>query len=172
MAVKVGASWVSEAAYAYAKGRQEDSGTGSMLSQLSEKFSDTNFSTNTAPFSGKGFNNIAIAPNILTEMEKNPEKKLEYEALIYDCVSLEKSQSSAWKASGRQAFGFIIDKDGGLRAWSISKSSGSKEKNKSQCMLPKHDKKSWTSRIAQAEKKSSPGKGNRKKSVGVLDIRA
>lgn len=172
MAVKVGNSWVSEAAYTYAKAKQEGSGTGSMLSQLSEKFQGTNFSTNTAPFSAKGVNNIAIAPNILAEMEQNPEKKLEYEALIYDCVSLEKSLISERKKDGLQDFGFIIEKDGGLRAWSISKSSGSKEKNRFQCMLPKQDKTSWKSRIAQAKKKASSGRVNKEKSVGVLDIRA
>lgn len=28
---------------------------------------------------------MSIAPNILKEMDCNPDKRLEYEALIYDC---------------------------------------------------------------------------------------
>lgn len=169
MAVKVGNSWVSEAAYAYAKEKQASPKAGeSMLSQLSEKYQDTNFTTNTEPFSGKGFNNIGIAPNILSEMEKDPEKQLEYEALIYDCVSLQKSLS---KEGGLQSFGFIIDQNGGLRSWSISRVSDGKKQNLFQTSLPKHDRQSWMSRILSG-KKSAQNTVKNRKSTSVLDLRA
>ena len=51
MAVKVGNSWVSEAAYAYARSKvsentcAEDKTENSMLNQLSEKYPDINFNT-------------------------------------------------------------------------------------------------------------------------------
>lgn len=173
MAVKVGNSWVSEAAYAYAKAKQTESKEGGgMLSKLSEKFPDVDFSTNTEPFSGKGVNNIAISPNILKEMESNPEKKLEYEALIYDCASLQKTLPATFSQNGSKlkAFGFIIDSNGGLSAWSISEPSGSKGKNRFQCSLPKQDKKSWMSRIL-PKKRESSSHVKSKKLVGKIDAK-
>ena len=175
MAVKVGNSWVSEAAYTYAKARQAEPNTGEgMLSQLSEKYPGTDFSTNTAPFSGKGTHNIAIAPNILKEMEQDPDKRLEYEALVYDCVSLQKTLPETYRQNGSklQAFGFIIDSKGGLSAWSISQSIGSKDKSASQCRLPKQDKKSWLPRIL-PKKKESQIKARKAKGQGsqFMDIR-
>ncbi|MBQ6975693.1 MAG: hypothetical protein IJQ16_03975, partial [Selenomonadaceae bacterium] len=78
MPVKVGQSYVSEAAYEYAKNQTDE---GATLKSLSEKFPNLKFSIGTAPFSGNGLNNVAISPKILREMENNPDKKLEYEAL-------------------------------------------------------------------------------------------
>lgn len=174
MAVKVGNSWVSEAAYTYAKTKQAETKEGGMISRLSEKFPDVNFSTNTEPFSGKGVNNIAISPNILKEMESSPEKQLEYEALIYDCASLQKTLPATFSQNGSKlkAFGFIIDSSGGLSSWSISEPSGNKEKNKFQCSLPKQDKKSWLPRIL-SKKKASAIQIHRKsqKPVSSIDAR-
>lgn len=175
MAVKVGNSWVTEEAYAYAKAKQaEPKERKAMLSQLSEKFLDTDFSTNTEPFSGKGVNNIAISPNILKEMEQNPEKQLEYEALIYDCANLQKTLPGIYQKNGSklEAFGFIIDSNGGLRAWGISKSTGSKEKNTFQCMLPRQDKKSWAVRIVPKKKDSLQSAAKNKRFGSRLDVRA
>lgn len=50
--------------------------------------SGVNFTTNTQNFSQKGTNNIQIAPNILVQMQNDPDKRVEYEALIYDCAQL------------------------------------------------------------------------------------
>ncbi len=117
--------------------------TRNVLSELKEKYSDVKFSTNTAPFSGKGGNNLAIAPNILKQMESNPEKRLEYEALIYDCA--QGIQSGMFRREGMIAGGFIITADGGLRAWGISRSgSGTK---RSLFDLDKKDKASWPDKI-------------------------
>ncbi len=142
MAVKVGNSWVSEAAYAYAKSRvdkeeKEKEEGKSVLEDLQDKYSDTNFRAGTAPFQGSGLNNISIAPNILREMEKDPEKRLEYEALIYDCVSVQKSLANQ---KGLKAHGFIITEDGGLRAWGISQAG---DNNKSVIPLSRNKKGSW-----------------------------
>ena len=67
MPVKIGNSYVSEEAYEFAKNQN--------LQSLAEKFPNLKFSIGTTPFCGTGLNNVAIAPNILREMEKNPDKK-------------------------------------------------------------------------------------------------
>lgn len=74
MAVKVGESWVSEAALTYAK-EKVDSETVATLKELSDRYPGVNFSTNTQPFSQKGTNNIQIAPDILSQMKNDPEKR-------------------------------------------------------------------------------------------------
>lgn len=161
MAVKIGNSWVSEEAYAYAKNRAAENSNSAekdMLGQLSEKFPDIKFSTNTEPFYAKGTNNIAISPNILSQMQENPEKRMEYEALIYDCSQITKTMPELFgKNSNIKAFGFIIHADGSLGAWSISESPGSK--NRSSFPLPKKDKKSWMSRIRENTKPKSKKTG-------------
>ena len=119
MPVKVGNSYVSEAAYEFAKSQTDESAT---LKSLSEKFPNIKFSIGTTPFSGSGLNNVAIAPNILREMENDPAKKLEYEALLYDVANLS-PPPSAMKV---KAQGVIIDKDGGLSMWSIGESRSEK----------------------------------------------
>lgn len=129
MPVKVGNSYVSEAAYEYAKSQVDNGGT---LKSLSEKFPNLKFSVGTAPFNGNGLNNVAIAPNILREMESNPEKKLEYEALLYDVANLKPPANSNVKSQG-----VIIGKDGGLSMWSISESGREK------IPLKREEKKSW-----------------------------
>lgn len=115
MPVKVGNSYVSEAAYEYAKNQTDDSAT---LKSLAEKFPNLKFSVGTSPFSGSGLNNIAISPKILREMEENPEKKLEYEALIYDFANLNPPPSSM----NIKAQGVIIDENGETSMWSIGES--------------------------------------------------
>jgi len=147
MAVKVGNSWVSEAAYSYAKQKTESDkqNESDILKNLSQKFSGTKFSNNTAPFQGSGTNNIAISPNILKQMEADSDKRLEYEALIYDCASLQKSQKSFFKSNNIKAQGFIINSDGSLSSWSIS--GGNSSKNKYSSILQKNNKSSWISNI-------------------------
>ena len=115
MPVKVGNSYVSEAAYEFAKSQTDESAT---LKSLAEKFPKLKFSIGTAPFSGNGLNNVAVAPNILREMESNPDKKLEYEALLYDVANLPPPPSSM----NIKAQGVIIDENGGLSMWSIGES--------------------------------------------------
>ena len=129
MPVKVGNSYVSEAAYEYAKSQVDDGGT---LKSLSEKFPNLKFSVGVAPFNGSGLNNVAIAPNILREMERDPEKKLEYEALLYDVATLTPPTNANVKSHG-----VIIGKDGGLSMWSIS------ESNREKIPLKRSEKKSW-----------------------------
>lgn len=165
MAVKVGNSWVSEAAYTYAKEKAAERSSGetsggSMLSQLSDKFPDLKFSTNTEPFSSNGKNNMAIAPNILKEMEDDPEKCLEYEALIYDCNNTQKSVANR---EGLISFGFILNSDGSLGAWSVSKANSGNYRN--QFKLDKKDKNNWTEQILEKArlKKAEQKKVEKKK---------
>ena len=70
MAVKVGNSWVSEAALSYAKVKA-DSGESATLNGLLDRYPGVNFSTNTQAFSQKGTNNIQITPIILAQMQNN-----------------------------------------------------------------------------------------------------
>ena len=125
MAVKVGNSYVSESALNYAQSQEnENSKSGSVISSLSKQFKDVKFNVGTQPFNGKGNNNISISPNILRQMADDPEKRLEYEALIYDCNQTLKNNSKS--RPDVLASGFIIENDGGLRMWSISKGSTGK----------------------------------------------
>lgn len=157
MAVKVGNSWVSEAAYAYAQQNMQSNNQkkSDILKSLSEKFSETKFSMNTTPFQSTGTNNIAISSNILKQMADDPDKQLEYEALIYDCANLQKSSGSSFSNSNIKAQGFIINSDGSLSSWSISESKGSK--NKYSSLLSKNDKSSWLSIITGKKTKNKYG---------------
>lgn len=157
MAVKVGNSWVSEAAYAYAQSKvnentcAEDKKENSMLNQLSEKYPDVQFNTSTKPFSGKGKNNISIAPNILKEMENDPDKRLEYEALIYDCNQVIKNMPDKTPNGATiKSFGFMINADGSLSAWSVSESGG--DTNRNRYSLDKNKKDSWMDKILEKKK--------------------
>lgn len=142
MAVKVGNSWVTEEAYDYAKKSMNTAGKTAMQ-RLEKKFEDTKFSTKTAAFQAKGTKNIAIAPSILREMEKDPDKRMEYEALIYDCVNVQKTITGKYAVGGKQltAQGFIIDARGKLSSWSISEDERGSER--SRCRLPKREPGTW-----------------------------
>ena len=135
MPVKVGNSYVSEAALSFAQA-QENSG-GEVLKGLKEKFPDLKFQVGAAPFSGNGLRNVSISPKILREMQNNPEKRVEYEALLYDVSNLNWEQNPTVKSSG-----VIIDDNGEMSMWSISKSDGGENK-RVKVLLDKNDKKSW-----------------------------
>jgi len=135
MAVKVGNSYVSAEALSFAKA-QEHSGDN-VLKDLKEKFPDLKFQVGTAPFSGSGLKNVSISPKILREMQNNPEKRVEYEALLYDVSNLNWNQNPTVKSSG-----VIIDDNGEMSMWSISKSDGGENK-RVKVLLDKNDKKSW-----------------------------
>ena len=122
MAVKIGNSYVTEAALAYAQGRIDEK-SDNVLSDLSKQFKDVNFGIGTQPFGGSGTNNITIAPNILRQMANDPEKRLEYEALIYDCDNALKNSANR---PNLKAQGFVIDGKGELSMWAISQSSDDK----------------------------------------------
>ena len=143
MPVKVGNSYVSEAAYEYAKAQTDD---GATLKSLAEKFPNLKFSIGTKPFSGSGLNNVAIAPNILREMEENPDKKFEYEALLYDVANLSPPPS----AMNVKSQGVIIDSNGEMSMWSIGESRSEK-------ISVNRDTKSWWAKMLEKlhEKKSA-----------------
>lgn len=130
MNVKIGNSYVSQAAANFAKNSADDDDKN-ILKNLQEKFPNLKISVGTAPFSGSGTNNLSISPKILKEMQNNPDKKVEYEALIYDISQQNISQP------GLKSHGFIIEDDGGLRGWGIS------ENFKTNSQLDKKNKKSW-----------------------------
>lgn len=148
MAVKVGNSWVSEASYARAKANNVKNDGEVTIQSLSKKYPGTNFSVGTSPYNGDGRNNIAIAPNILSQMNEDPEKRLEYEALINDCMNMQKSMSGkTMLGSNIKAQGYIINADGTLGGWSITEPSGGKEERTNVKKLPKDRKELWLDRI-------------------------
>lgn len=163
MTVKVGNRYVSEAAYTHAKQKVASSQPDKdPLKQLSEKYPDMNFTTNTAPFQGNGTNNIAIAPNILQQMKTDPDKQLEYEALIYDCIASQNSLGSQYTQDGGKliASGSIINSDGSLGMWSISKHGD--EEQRSFKLLPKRNKESWLSKMLEEQQSSDSLASNRR----------
>ncbi len=160
MPVKIGGSYVTEAAASFVKAQAEEGKSDSnVLKNLSEKFPSVKFTIGTKPFSGTGTNNVSISPKILKQMENDPEKRIEYEALIYDIANTDLAQGRKLKSGG-----FIIGDDGGLRAWSVSEHNDGNNRNIAN--LNKNDKKSWFDKIlgnVAKKKKSSPLKEMREK---------
>lgn len=145
MNVKIGNSYVSQAAASFAKNSADDD-EKNILKNLKEKFPNLKISVGTSPFCGSGTNNLSISPKILQEMQNNPDKKIEYEALIYDISSQNVSNP------GLKSHGFIITDDGGLRGWGISEQNDKKTSS-----LNKKNKKSWLESIL-PQKKSPAAK--------------
>lgn len=143
MPVKIGNSYVTEAALAYAQDRADEK-SENVLSDLSKQFKDINFSVGTQPFGGSGTNNITIAPNILREMANDPDKKLEYEALIYDCNDVLKSSANR---PGLKAQGFVIDSKGELSMWSIGQSSDDDKPTRSLMHFTEEEKQRLAGRL-------------------------
>jgi hypothetical protein len=147
MAIKVGNTYVSETAYAQAKAKIESEQKGGKnsvngyLSSLQQKMSGWNLSTNTQPYSGGGLNNISIHPSILREMANDPDKRLEYEALLID---IQNTSASVHMPKGMKliAQGYIIDANGGLSSWSITQTESNKIA-KTNSMLPKDKTDDW-----------------------------
>ena len=146
MPVKVGASFVSEAAYEFAKARRaekeegkEEKGKG-VLKELKEKYPGLNITVGTGPFSGTGTNNLSISPKILKQMEQDPEKRMEYEALIYDVAHTDVN-GGIMPGRKMKSHGFIIDDNGGLRGWGISESNDGSQRHQSH--LKRSEKKNW-----------------------------
>ena len=93
-----------------------------VLNDLKNQFKGTNFTVGTKPGAGIGTNNITIAPSILREMASNPEKRVEYEAVIRDQVAA----AGVWKqlCPNVQNAGFVIHSDGNSSGWSMSRPNG------------------------------------------------
>ena len=159
MNVKIGNSYVSEAAanYANARAAERKEGAG-VLAELSEAFPSLRITVGTTPFAGTGTNNVSISPKILREMERDPEKRLEYEALLYDCAETMKSlPPQASDGRRMKARGFIIDGDGGLRGWSVSEGGG-----RGQGVLPRKDKRTLIEQMIAGRAKAK----KRKNAIG------
>ena len=163
MPVKVGNSYVSEAALSFAQASAQEESSGGVFKELKEKFPDLKFQIGTAPFSGNGLKNVSISPKILKEMQNNPDKKLEYEALLYDVANLNWNQNPTVKSSG-----VIIDDKGEMSMWSISKSDDGTNK-RVKVMLDKNDKKSWWQALLD---KINERKAAKIKSANKIDVTA
>lgn len=152
MPVKVGNSYVTEAAYSYAQAQVAEESEGGVLQSLAKQFPNLKFSTNTAPFSASGLNNMAISPKILREMENDPEKRLEYEALIYDVAQLQITNPTV------KSHGTILDANGGLSMWSVSQSGDDTKRTKTS--LNKNEPKTWWQALLESldDKRSAAAK--------------
>ncbi|MBE6075012.1 MAG: hypothetical protein E7202_10950 [Selenomonas ruminantium] len=141
MPVKVGSSYVSEAAYSFAKAQVTDKAEDSnVMKSLAGKFPSLKLNVGTVPFSGSGTNNVSISPKILKQMEQDPEKRMEYEALLYDIAN---TDATSGNMPGRKlkSHGFIIEDDGGLRGWGISEYDDGNRRQQSH--LKRSEKKNW-----------------------------
>lgn len=166
MAIKVGNSWVSQEAYTYAKAKaeldteQKNGGKGSsVLADLAKQYPDMKFTMNTAPFSSDGTNNIAVAPNVLRKMQEDPEARIEYEALIYDCVQTMKNEPLQHGAFTTVARGVIINEDGSCGGWTVTQ-CGDGKKKKSQTKI---NTEKYQERLEKIKKKKAEERKERKK---------
>lgn len=153
MPVKIGNSYVTEAALAYAQERADEK-SDNVLSDLSKQFKDIKFGVGTQPFGGSGTNNITIAPNILRQMANDPEKRMEYEALIYD---FDKVLKSSAKRPGLKAQGVVIDSKGETSMWSIGQ-FGDDKPNRSLMHFTDEEKQRLAGRSSKKSNKISTDK--------------
>lgn len=181
MPVRVGNSYVTEAALAFAqksaaesvdKEKTKGKGTSGVLAELAEKFPKLKFTVGTQPFSGSGKGNVAIAPNILREMENDPAKREEYEALLYDVQQCTEGMSMTRPNGNKlKAHGWIIHKDGGLSAWSIGTSEGGDRKPEASGRVNRSSKKAWWQSLLDEmkERKEARDKRVKKGKIGVAE---
>ena len=181
MPVRVGNSYVTEAALAFAqksaaesvdKEKTKGKGTSGVLADLAEKFPKLKFTVGTRPFSGSGMGNVAISPKILREMEKDPAKREEYEALLYDVqettASLPRTRADGSKV---QAHGWIIHEDGGLSSWSMGTSEGGGSKPEASGRVNRSSKKAWWQSLLDEMKEREEARKKRVKKgkIGVAE---
>ena len=181
MPVRVGNSYVTEAALAFAqksaaesvdKEKGKGKGTSGVLAELAEKFPKLKFTVGTRPFSGSGMGNVAISSKILREMEKDPAKREEYEALLYDVqettASLPRTRADGSKV---QAHGWIIHEDGGLSSWSMGTSEGGGSKPEASGRVNRSSKKAWWQSLLDEMKEREEARKKRVKKgkIGVAE---
>lgn len=181
MPVRVGNSYVTEAALAFAqksaaesvdKEKTKGKGTSGVLAELAEKFPKLKFTVGTRPFSGSGMGNVAISSKILREMEKDPAKREEYEALLYDVqettASLPRTRADGSKV---QAHGWIIHEDGGLSSWSMGTSEGGGSKPEASGRVNRSSKKAWWQSLLDEMKEREEARKKRVKKgkIGVAE---
>lgn len=67
-------------------------------------------------------------------MQNNPDKRIEYEALIYDCAKLISSGAMDWAPAGShvKAAGTIINADGSVSGWAITEDDNGDERAKNE----------------------------------------
>ena len=148
MAVKVGNGWglAASSVYTSKSADLEVMKTNQdLLKELSEKYTDIQFSMSQSPLNGAGTNHIGISAAVLQQMQRDAGKKAEYEALIADCVQ------SLRNAEGGQTGGFFIHSDGSLSGWSVKKSGG--QNIKSVVALNKGNTNNWQSQFSAMQEK-------------------
>lgn len=177
MLVRVGNSYVTEAALAFAqksaaesvdKEKTKGKGTSGVLADLAEKFPKLKFTVGTQPFSGSGKGNVAISSKILREMEKDPAKREEYEALLYDVQQCTEGMSMTRPNGNKlKAHGWIIHEDGGLSTWSMGSSEGSDRSGR----VNRSSKKAWWQSLLDEMKEREEARKKRVKKgkIGVAE---
>ena len=85
------------------------------------------------------------------DISADEQKRLEYEALIYDCSPLIKNLPDKMPNGSRlKSFGFIINSDCSLKGWSISESGEDTKHNR--YSLDKNKKDSWLDTVLEKKK--------------------
>lgn len=118
MIKQIGQTTVSQAAYDFVKSQDyKKQNSNELYKELASVYTNLNFFGSDK----KGLNNITIAPNILYQMATNPDKRQEFEALIYDINNLPKMEKTL---TGDKiiASGYFINHDGTAGMWIISQS--------------------------------------------------
>ena len=77
-------------------------------------------------------------------MQNNPDKRIEYEALIYDCAKLISSGAMDWAPAGShvKAAGTIINADGSVSGWAITEDDNGDE-SREKTKLDKDKRDTW-----------------------------
>ena len=86
-------------------------------------------------------------------MQNNPDKRIEYEALIYDCAKLISSGAMDWAPAGShvKAAGTIINADGSVSGWAITEDDNGDE-SREKTKLDKDKRDTWEKKILEMHK--------------------
>lgn len=125
---------VSKAAYDFVKSQNyEDKSVNELYKELSSRYQNLNFFGPGKIDANSGFASISIVPNILHQMANNPQKRQEFEDLIYDINNLPKMQKTL-TGDKITAYGYFINKDGTAGMWVMSESG---DENDSKSLIEK-----------------------------------
>ena len=120
---RIAGNYVAAQAAAHVRSKLRGSSTGNQyLNKLSAQYPDLEFSVGAKPFGRQGIGNVTIDPATLREIESNPKKRSEFEAMLKDCNQCAK-ESAIMGKSKIVSQGFLLDANGELQGWSVTKNS-------------------------------------------------
>ena len=146
---------VSEEGYEYAKlqadrikdgGTKGGKGAREMLKDLQKRYKKTKISMGTDAFKGRGSQNIAISQKVLREMAEDPDRRLEYEAMIFDTVNVQETMPKSHGGSELVSCGAVIDEEGNMRMWTRARFDDN-TRDKIKVKVNRRQKNSWQQRL-------------------------